>query len=74
MFFKIDVLKNVTNCTVKHQCWESLFNNVAGLKRPTSLLKETPTQVFSCEICHNFMRNLFYKTPPVAASKTMKQA
>ena len=29
--------------------------------------KETPTQVFSCEICDIFKNNFFYRTPPVAA-------
>ena len=39
---------------------ESLFNKVAGLKASTpTLLKETPTQVFSCEICKIFQSTYF---------------
>ena len=32
------------------------------------MLKETPTQVFSCEICKILKNTVFYRTPPVAAS------
>ena len=32
-------------------------------------LKETPTQVFSCEICEILKSTLFYRTSPVAASE-----
>ena len=32
-------------------------------------LKETPTQVFSCEICEIFKNTFFYRTHPVAASE-----
>ena len=57
MFFKIGVLKNFANFIGKHQCWSIFFNKVAGLKNQ----KETPTQVFSCEICEilrtPFLRN-----------------
>ena len=44
---------------------ESLFNKAAGLK-------ETPTQVFSCEICEIFKNTFFYGTTPVAASALYK--
>ena len=40
---------------------ESLFNKVA------IYLKETPTQVFPCEICEIFKNNFFHRTSPVAA-------
>ena len=36
---------------------ESLFNKVTGLK-------DTPTQVFSCEICGLFKNTFFNRTPP----------
>ena len=39
--------------------------------RKTTVLKtlfETPTEVFSCEICKNFKNTFFYRTSPVAAS------
>ena len=32
-------------------------------------LKETPTQVFSCEYCEIFKNSFFYRTPLVAASE-----
>ena len=41
---------------------ESLFNKVAGRKD----LKETSTQVFSCEYCKIFTKSFFYRTHPVA--------
>ena len=61
MFLIIDGLKNFANFTGKHHCLESLFNKVADLK-------ETPTQVFSSEMCEIFKDTFFYRTPPVAAS------
>ena len=53
MFFKIVVLKNIAVFTRKHVL-ESL-DKVAALKTK----KETPTQVFSCEYCENFMNTFF---------------
>ena len=32
-------------------------------------LKETQTQMFSCEYCEIFKNTLLYRTPPVAASE-----
>ena len=45
---------------------ESLFNKAAGplIKQ----LKETPIQMFSCEICKIFKNTFLYITPPVATS------
>ena len=34
-----------------------------------NFIKETPIQVFSCEICEIFKNNFFYRTPQVAASR-----
>ena len=51
------------NFTGKHLCW-SLFL----AKFFTNFIKNTPTQVFSCEICKNFKNTFFYRTPSVAAS------
>ena len=46
---------------------ESLFSKVAGL-RPATILKEAPTQLFSCEI-YEILKNTFcHRTPPVAAT------
>ena len=44
---------------------ESLFKKVECLE---SLLKETRTQVFSCEYCETFKNSFFYRTPLMAAS------
>ena len=38
---------------------KSVFNKVAGLRLAT-LLKETPTQVLSCEICCSWLLLYFY--------------
>ena len=47
MFFKIGLLKNFANFTGKHPMLESLFDKVAGLKRPATLLKrDSNTVVF----------------------------
>ena len=40
---------------------ESLFKKVAGLS-PATFLKETPTQVLSCEICEIF-KNTYLEEP-----------
>ena len=50
----------------------AVFNKIAGL-RPATLLKKTPTQVFSCEFCEFFKNNFFYGALPVAASVTPTQ-
>ena len=63
MFFKIGVLKKFVNFTGKHLCW-SLFL----IKFLTNFIKDTPTQMFSCEILEKFQEHLFYRTPLVAAS------
>ena len=46
---------------------ESFLNNVSGL-RPATLLKETPTQVFLCEICEFFRNTYFEEHLQTAAS------
>ena len=43
---------------------ESLLIKLPGF-RPATLLKETPTQVFSCEYCEIFKNTFFTEqTPP----------
>ena len=71
MFFKIDVLQNLANFTNKilYPVLESLFNNVAGLKRSETFIKETPAQVFSHEIDEIFKNTFYYRTTLVAASE-----
>ena len=65
MFFQIGVLKNFANFTEKPLCWSLFLIKLQHFKSP----KETPTQVFSYEICEIFNNTFFYKTPPVAASE-----
>ena len=48
------VLKNFSIFTGKHLCW-SFFLIQLQAWRPAILLKETPTQVFSCEFCEIFI-------------------
>ena len=47
----------------KRPVLESLFNKFTGLQAC-----ETPTQVFSFEICELFKNTFLYRTPPLAAS------
>ena len=56
IFFKIGILKNFTIFTV---CGESVFNKL--------YLKETSTQVFSCEYCKIFTNSFIDRALPVAA-------
>ena len=56
-FFKKDVLKNFVNFTRKHLCWSRFLIKLAW--RPATLLKKTPTQVFSYEIC-KILKNTFF--------------
>ena len=53
MFLKVGALKSFANFTGKQLRWK--FNKVAGPSSPATLLKETPTQVFSCEICEKHL-------------------
>ena len=50
---------------------KSLFNKVAGL-RPVTLLKESPTQVFSCEHCKMFKNSYFEEHIRTAASNLIR--
>ena len=43
--------------------------NSIALRPATLLEKESPAQVFSCEICEIFKNTFFYRTPLVAASE-----
>ena len=52
---------------MKRPVFKSAFHKVEGLSLQR-YLKETPTQVLSCEYCQIFKSSLFYKTPPVAAT------
>ena len=57
---KKSVLKNFTNFTGKHLCW-SLFLISLQVFGPATLLKYTPTLMFSYEICKTFKNTYFEK-------------
>ena len=63
-----DVLKNFANFTGKNLCW-SLFLIKLEFWGPATLLKKTPTQVFSCEIYKLFKNNYFEEHLSTSASK-----
>ena len=54
--FKLGVLENFVNSTGKHLCWSLFLIKAYG---PATLLKETSTQVFSCESCKIFKNTFF---------------
>ena len=56
VFFKIGVLTNCEMFTGKHLCWSLLLMNLQA-----TLLKETPTQVFSHEYCENSKNSFFLR-------------
>ena len=65
---KTGVLKKFANFTGKSLCW-SLFLIKLQFWGPATLLKKTPTQVLSCEICKLFKSNNFEEHLWVFASK-----
>ena len=76
MFLKIGVLKNFANLIGKQQCWSIFLIKLQAWSPATGLqryLKETPTQVLSCEICEIFKNTFFNITPPVAASEQTQE-
>ena len=88
MFFKIAILKNFANFTGKDLyrslfliplLFPLISSKVLGFLMISAWIeglqlcyKETPTLMFSCEICEIFKNTFFffYETPPVAASVT----
>ena len=54
------------NFTRKHLCWSHFLIQLQA-KRPVTLLKKTPTQVFSCEIFENFKNTCFEEHLPPSA-------
>ena len=67
VFLKKSVLKNFANFTEKNLCWILFLIMQQAFRSPT-LLKETPTQLFSCKICDIFKNTFSYREPLVAAS------
>ena len=66
---KQSVLKNFPNFAGKNVCW-SLFLIKLEFWGPKTLLKKTPTQVFSCEICKIFRNSYFPEDLQTACSET----
>ena len=64
MFYEKGVLKNFANLTVKHLCWSILLIKLLKLHS-----KETPTQVFSCQICDIFKKTYCEEHPRTTVSK-----
>ena len=52
-------------------CVEIFVNNVTGHQN-WNFIKETPTEVFTCEICKSFKSTLSYRISPVAASGSFR--
>ena len=63
--YKKGGLNNLVNFRGKHLCW-SLFNKGSLIK--SLYLKETPTQVFSFEICQIYKNTYFEEHLQTAAS------
>ena len=72
-------------CSVKKMLWkflkkihrktlvpEFLFQNICGPRAWNFIIKETLTQMFSCEFWDNFINTYFYRTPLLAASGLRK--
>ena len=75
-----EALRNLAKFTGKHPCQSLLLNKVAGYESKihflsiiacNSIKKETLAQVLSCELCKISQNTFFYRTPPVAVSKTI---
>ena len=67
MLRKIGALKKFAIFTVKRLCWSLSLIKLLGFK-PTTLLQETPRQLFSCvHIVKILSTPFFCRTPLVAA-------
>ena len=58
LLYKKSVFKIFAKFARRHLCQSLFFNKVAGLK-PSTLLKNTLAQVFSCEFCEIFKNIIF---------------
>ena len=54
----------ILNVELNGKLWKQSFTDF--------LQKETPTQVFSCEICEIYKNTLFYRTLPVVAFESLR--
>ena len=55
--------------SLQNRCSEK-FRNIF---RSVTILKKTPTQMFSCEDCETFKNRFFYRTSLVAVSELCRQ-
>ena len=53
---------------------ESPFNKVAGFAGSAALIKNTPTQVFFCEICETFKNTYFVEQLQTTACGSCKHS
>ena len=67
---KIGVLKIFQ--TSQENTWDSNPLQGCMVEALQHCQKETPTQLFSCEVCEFFENISFYRTPPVVASSDKK--
>ena len=75
MFFRTGVLKNFAIFTGKHLYWSLFCIGVSLLESEgCNFIKETPTQVFSCEYHEIFKNTFFDRTPLMAASRPLKES
>ena len=72
VFCKKSVLKKLRKFHRKTPVWKSLFNKFAGLQPCIFIKKETPTQVFSCEICETFTNTYFEEHLRTTASGQLR--
>ena len=59
--------KNFVNLTGKQLCWSIFLKRLQGCA-VQHYEKETPTQMFFCQVCEIFKDTIFYRTPLVATS------
>ena len=62
MFLEVGVLITFAYFTGKQLRWNFFLIKLKALS-PATLLKKTPTQMFSCELCVIFKNTFFYSTP-----------
>ena len=71
---KKSVPKNFANSTGKYLCWNLLSLKSQALQALQLYQKDSPTQVFSCEICKTFKNTCFVEHLPAAASGSWKHS
>ena len=72
MLFKIGILKNFVNFTGKHLCLTFFVIKLQAVTPATLLKTDSNTGIFLWYL-RTFKEHIFYRTPPVAASKDIEQ-